>query len=113
MSHLKEEHKKHSDRMQSIGREKCVTGIEGLDNVLGGGIPRNNTVLLTGNCGTGKTSLSIEFLLHGAIAGENGLYLSVTEPYEKLLANMIPYDFFISIDADHIHRVDDRVSRNS
>jgi KaiC/GvpD/RAD55 family RecA-like ATPase len=94
MSHLKEEHKKHSDRMQSIGREKCVTGIEGLDNVLGGGIPRNNTVLLTGNCGTGKTSLSIEFLLHGAIAGENGLYLSVTEPYEKLLANMIPYDFF-------------------
>ncbi|MBX8630979.1 MAG: RAD55 family ATPase [Thermoplasmata archaeon] len=77
-----------------IGREKCLTGIEGLDSILGGGIPRNNTVLLTGNCGTGKTSVSLEYLLHGAIAGENGLYLSVTEPFEKLIANMIPYDFF-------------------
>ena len=78
----------------SIGREKCLTGIEGLDSILGGGSPRNNTVLLTGNCGTGKTSLSLEYLLHGAISGENGLYLSVTEPFEKLIANMIPYDFF-------------------
>ena len=78
----------------SIGREKCLTGIEGLDSILGGGIPRNNTILLTGNCGTGKTSLSLEFLLHGAVGGENGLYLSVTEPFEKLIANMIPYDFF-------------------
>ncbi|MEM3852561.1 MAG: ATPase domain-containing protein [Methanomassiliicoccales archaeon] len=78
----------------NIGREKCVTGIEGVDNILGGGIPRNNTVLLAGNCGTGKTSLSLEFLIHGAEVGENGLYLSVSEPYEKLIANMIPYDFF-------------------
>ena len=90
----REEHKRQSDRSGSIGREKCVTGIEGLDNILGGGLPRNNIVLLTGNCGTGKTSLSLEFLLHGALDGENGLYLSVTEPYEKLTTNMIPYDFF-------------------
>ena len=94
MSSAKEEHKHPSTRILSIGREKCITGIEGLDSVLGGGIPRNNTVLLTGNCGTGKTSLSLEFLLHGALEGENGLYLSVTEPFEKLIANMIPYDFF-------------------
>ncbi len=94
MSSAKEEHKRPSTRILSIGREKCITGIEGLDSVLGGGIPRNNTVLLTGNCGTGKTSLSLEFLLHGALEGENGLYLSVTEPFEKLIANMIPYDFF-------------------
>lgn len=79
---------------ESIGREKCVTGIEGLDNILGGGIPRNNTVLLTGSCGTGKTSLSLEFLIRGAQMGERGLYLSVSEPYEKLIANMIPFDFF-------------------
>ena len=94
MSSAKEEHKRPYTRILSIGREKCITGIEGLDSVLGGGIPRNNTVLLTGNCGTGKTSLSLEFLLHGALEGENGLYLSVTEPFEKLIANMIPYDFF-------------------
>jgi circadian clock protein KaiC len=92
MKTVREETKQ--DAADSIGREKCLTGIEGLDSILGGGIPRNNTILLTGNCGTGKTSLSLEYLLHGAVEGENGLYLSVTEPYQKLLANMIPYDFF-------------------
>jgi circadian clock protein KaiC len=75
-------------------RERCVTGIDGLDTILYGGIPRDNTVLLTGSCGTGKTSLALEFLLHGAVAGENSLFISVTENSEKLLANIIPYKFF-------------------
>jgi circadian clock protein KaiC len=75
-------------------RERCRTGIEGLDTVLYGGIPRANTVLLTGSCGTGKTSLALEFLIHGAIKGENSLFISVTENSEKMLANIIPYNFF-------------------
>jgi circadian clock protein KaiC len=75
-------------------RERCVTGIDGLDTILYGGIPRDNTVLLTGSCGTGKTSLALEFLIHGAVAGENSLFISVTENSEKLLANIIPYKFF-------------------
>ncbi len=75
-------------------RERCATGVEGLDTILYGGIPRTNTVLLTGSCGTGKTSLALEFLIHGAIRGENSLFISVTENSEKLLANIIPYRFF-------------------
>ncbi len=75
-------------------RERCVTGIEGLDTVLYGGIPRSNTILLTGSCGTGKTSLALEFLIHGSLEGENSLFVSVTENSEKLLANIIPYRFF-------------------
>src|SRR5512136_616897 len=75
-------------------RERCVTGIEGLDTILYGGIPRSNTILLTGSCGTGKTSLALEFLIHGASKGENSLFISVTENSEKLLANIIPYKFF-------------------
>ncbi len=75
-------------------RERCVTGIDGLDTILYGGIPRDNTVLLTGSCGTGKTSLALEYLIHGAVAGENSLFISVTENSEKLLANIIPYKFF-------------------
>jgi len=75
-------------------RERCVTGIEGLDTILYGGIPRSNTILLTGSCGTGKTSLAMEFLIHGAVQGENSLFVSVTEDSEKLLANIIPYKFF-------------------
>lgn len=75
-------------------RERCSTGIEGLDTILYGGIPRANTVLLTGSCGTGKTSLALEFLIHGAVKGENSLFVSVTENSEKLLVNIIPYKFF-------------------
>ena len=75
-------------------RDRCVTGLEGLDTILYGGIPRSNTVLLTGSCGTGKTSLALEFLMHGAIKGENSLFVSVTENSEKLLQNIIPYKFF-------------------
>lgn len=75
-------------------RDRCVTGVEGLDTILYGGIPRTNTVLLTGSCGTGKTSLALEFLIHGAMKGENSLFVSVTENSEKLLENIIPYKFF-------------------
>jgi circadian clock protein KaiC len=75
-------------------RERCVTGIEGLDTILYGGIPRSNTILLTGSCGTGKTSLALEFLIHGAMKNENSLFVSVTENSDKLLANLIPYRFF-------------------
>jgi len=74
-------------------RERCKTGIDSLDNILYGGIPRSNTILLTGSCGTGKTSLALEFLIHGALEGERSMFVSVTEASEKLLANVIKYDF--------------------
>jgi circadian clock protein KaiC len=75
-------------------RERCATGIEGIDHILNGGIPRGNTVLVSGSVGTGKTSICIEFLVRGALLGENSLYLSVTEPTDKLLRNVIPFDFW-------------------
>lgn len=75
-------------------RERCITGVEGLDTILNGGIPRGNSVLVTGSCGTGKTTMSLEFLVHGALEGENCLFISVTEASEKMLSNIVPYDFF-------------------
>ncbi len=75
-------------------RERCETGIDQLDTILDGGIPRGNTVLVTGGVGTGKTSMCLEFLVHGALNGETSMYVSVTEPSDKLLQNIIPYDFF-------------------
>jgi len=82
------------DRDVGGERERCLTGIEGLDLVLNGGIPRGNTVLVAGSVGTGKTSICIEFLVRGALEGENSLYMSVTEATSKLLRNVIPFDFF-------------------
>jgi len=77
-----------------IDRDRCVTGIEGLDNILNGGIPLGNTVLVTGTVGTGKTTLGMEFLVRGAQRGENCAFISVTEPSSKLIENMRTYDFF-------------------
>ena len=74
--------------------DKVVTGIEGLDKILNGGVPKGNTVLVTGACGTGKTTLSVEFLINGAKQGKKGVFISVTESREKLLENLTTYDFF-------------------
>jgi circadian clock protein KaiC len=76
------------------GRERCLTGIEALDNILEGGIPRGNTVLVAGSVGTGKTTLTLEFLIHGAERGERSLFLSVTESTAKLIENMRSFEFF-------------------
>jgi len=75
-------------------RSRCVTGIEGLDNILGGGIPRGNMVLVAGSVGTGKTTLCLEFLVRGAEKGERTLFFSVTETSEKLIENLSTFEFF-------------------
>lgn len=76
------------------GLERCATGIDGLDNVLGGGIPRGNMVLVAGSVGTGKTTLSLEFLVRGAERGERSLFVSVTEASGKLVQNLSTFEFF-------------------
>ncbi len=75
-------------------RGRCATGIEGLDSILGGGIPASNLVLVTGGCGTGKTTLALEFLIRGAQKGEKGLLVSTVEAPEKMLAGIPRFDFF-------------------
>jgi circadian clock protein KaiC len=77
-----------------VGLERCPSGIEALDNILNGGIPRGNMVLIAGSVGTGKTTLSLEFLVHGAEQGEKGMLISVTEATEKLVQNLSTFEFF-------------------
>ncbi len=77
-----------------VGPERCTTGIEPLDAILGGGIPRGNMVLVAGSVGTGKTTLSLEFLVRGAEHGERSLFLSVTEASNKLVQNVGSFEFF-------------------
>lgn len=74
--------------------ERCATGIEGLDNILGGGIPRGNMILVSGSVGTGKTTLCLEFLVRGAERGERSLLISVTEASTKLIQNLSTFEFF-------------------
>ena len=75
-------------------RDRCVTGIQGLDDILGGGLPRGNMILISGTVGTGKTTLCLEFLVRGAEQGERSLFLSVTEASNKLIQNLSTFEFF-------------------
>jgi len=74
--------------------DRCQTGIEALDAILAGGIPRGNMVLVAGSVGTGKTTLTLEFLIRGAERGERSLFLSVTEATAKLVQNVSSFEFF-------------------
>lgn len=64
--------------------EICPTGVAGLDEVLGGGLPRGRMYLVTGPPGAGKTTLALRFLLRGVEAGESGLYVTLSETEEEL-----------------------------
>jgi KaiC/GvpD/RAD55 family RecA-like ATPase len=67
--------------------KKVKTGIEGLDDLLYGGIPEGNQVFIVGGPGTGKTLLCNEFLLHGAENGEAGLFFTLEEPASSVIRN--------------------------
>ena len=65
---------------------RTSTGIEGLDEILGGGVTPNRLYLVEGTPGTGKTTFSLQFLLEGARRGEPGLYVTLSETEAELRA---------------------------
>jgi circadian clock protein KaiC len=66
--------------------ERVSTGIEGLDFILKGGLPKNRLYLIQGNPGTGKTTIGLQFLLEGERKGEKGLYITLSESKEELIS---------------------------
>jgi circadian clock protein KaiC len=65
--------------------KKVPAGIDGLDKMLNGGLPRGRCILVCGGPGSGKTILSMQFLLHGAVQlDEPGLYVSLDEDISQL-----------------------------
>ncbi len=68
---------------------KCPTGIAGLDDVTGGGLPRGRPTLVCGGPGCGKTLLAAEFLVRGATRfGEPGVFMLFEETAAELAANV-------------------------
>ena len=63
---------------------RVATGISGLDDILGGGLPARRLYLIQGQPGSGKTTLALQFLLAGARAGEKVLYISLSETREEV-----------------------------
>jgi circadian clock protein KaiC len=72
----------------SIERVPASTGIEGLDEILQGGLPRGEMYLVQGTPGSGKTLLSVQFLQAGVQAGESCMIVSLSQSAESLARNV-------------------------
>jgi circadian clock protein KaiC len=67
---------------------KAPTGIQGLDELTGGGLPRGRPTLLCGGAGCGKTLMAMEFLVRGAVdSGEPGVFMAFEENTGELATN--------------------------
>lgn len=92
---------------------KCPTGIVGLDEITGGGLPRGRPTLVCGNAGCGKTLLGMEFLVRGARdLGEPGVLMAFEERREDLVQNVRSLGFDVEtliaqgkMHIDHVHLV--------
>ena len=76
--------------------QKTPTGIRGLDEITGGGLPKGRTTIVCGGPGCGKTMLGIEFLVRGALEfNEPGVLLAFEETPEDISSNVASLGFDI------------------
>lgn len=76
------------------------TGIEGLDEILQGGLLAGKSYLISGEPGTGKTTFAAQFIMEGLRRGESGIYISVDEKPSHVVedAEAMGWDFHTPID---------------
>lgn len=75
-------------KRKGVFREVLPTRVSDFDKLIErGGLKRGDTILLSGGCGTGKTTFSMESLYHGALHGEKGVYITLEESAEKMKEN--------------------------
>ena len=90
---------------------KSPTGISGLDEITGGGLPKGRPTLVCGAAGCGKTLLSIEFVVRGALEfGEPGVFMAFEEKTDELTTNVASLGFDLAdlqarklLKIDHVH----------
>ncbi|MEM0085346.1 MAG: ATPase domain-containing protein [Candidatus Methanomethylicia archaeon] len=75
--------------------ERVSTGISKLDDIIGGGFIKGRTYLIAGGTGTGKTIMSLQYLLHGLKRNETCVYISFDDRISNVLigALNIGWDF--------------------
>jgi len=97
--------------------ERIRTGIEGLDTIIQGGLPKNSITLVSGPPGGGKSILCFQFLYQGIKNGEKCLFLTLDKKVEGLLiqARELGFDFqsgieqnqskflFLNINKKHVY----------
>jgi circadian clock protein KaiC len=81
-------------RAAPVGIEKARTGIDGFDQITGGGLPAGRPTLVCGGPGCGKTLFAMQFLVAGATRfGEPGVFMSFEESSEELAKNVASLGF--------------------
>jgi circadian clock protein KaiC len=86
--------KKDKIQFQNTVLSKTPTGIQGLDEVTGGGLPKGRPTLICGNAGCGKTLFAMEFLVRGATQyNEPGVFMAFEETEKELATNVASLGF--------------------
>src|SRR5688572_11884175 len=79
---------------KKLALPKSATGIQGLDEITGGGLPKGRPTLVVGSAGAGKTLLAMEFLVRGAVEyDEPGVFMAFKETEEDLTQNVASLGF--------------------
>ena len=103
--------KKKEPKLIAKSLPKSPTGIQGFDEITGGGLPTGRPTLICGGAGCGKTLFGIEFLVRGAtLFNEPGVFMSFEETNEELIKNVASLGFDLEnliknkkIVLDHVH----------
>ncbi|MEO3403713.1 circadian clock protein KaiC [Mucilaginibacter sp. CAU 1740] len=87
---------------------KTPTGINGLDEITEGGLPKGRPTLVCGEAGCGKTLMSLEFIIRGAIEfNEPGVFMAFEEKADELTMNVASLGFDLNkLQADKLIRLD-------
>jgi KaiC/GvpD/RAD55 family RecA-like ATPase len=96
---MKREEKDPDILEEMAPRQKRVkTNIKGLDKLLKGGLIMGRNILISGPCGSGKTTLAMQFIFNGAMDyDEPGLYVTLEEKNEKIYNDMKNFGFNLRI----------------
>ena len=88
--------------------ERLDVGIDGLDQMILGGVPRRSLMVAIGSAGTGKTTFGLQFLHHGLQQGEDGVYITLEESYGRIIstADEKGWGFGEYVDDDRLAVVD-------
>lgn len=80
---------KNQIKNKTIRLERAPTGIPGFDELCEGGLPRNQTYLVAGTSGAGKTIFGLQYIYDGITKyGENGIYIAMEERPEQIRENV-------------------------
>lgn len=98
-------------KIKAMDLPKTPTGIRGLDEITGGGLPKGRPTLVVGSAGAGKTLFAMEFLVRGAVEyGEPGVFLAFEETPAELAKNVQSLGFDLKalqakklLVLDHVH----------